>query len=179
MPRKSSGRRKFRRYIRGAIDEAITVGALAANTGLRTVLSTTVVEPTWISSVDLNWAITDLDAVDDSGPVIAYIAHSDYSLTEIESWIETTTGSWDQGDLIVKEIMRRKIKRVGQFQQGGGHLTTDQMAIGTGRPVKTKLNWLLVADDTISLVIYNAGAVALGATPTLQVVGHANLWPKV
>ncbi len=119
-----------------------------------------------------NW--TPLASV---GPISVYVAHSDYSLSEIEAYIEAAE-SWDQGNKIAQEIRRRKIRLIGFFPTaaGGGATVTHQM--NQGRLVRTKIGWALSEGDTLQFCFYNNGGLAVGTTdPVVLVNGHANLWP--
>ncbi len=99
------------------------------------------------------------------------LAHSDYTDAEIEEYIETTD-SWDQGNLVQgKEVRKRLIRRIGIFGSSG--------VLNDGKPIHTRLNWLLRTGQTISLWAYNRGASALATTdPQVVAEGHANLWGR-
>lgn len=170
-------RKKFRRYIRGNIDENLSLGTLAAGTLVGVAFDETVNERTFVSSVVCSWSLSNWTAGDDDGPIVVGLAHGDYSDAEIEAYIENT-GSWNEGDLVQsREVGRRLIKRVGQF------MVTDIQAetihtLNNGMPVKTKLNWVLNQGATLKYWAYNQGASALATTdPDVRIQGHANLWP--
>ncbi len=164
------------RYIRGNIDQDFALGTLAAQTGIRTALAATVKERTLLSSVVATYALQGYTVTDNVGPIVCGLSHSDYSLIEIEEWIEQTTGAWDEGDKVAQEVSRRQIRRVGSFDPT---LSIAAVVLNDGKPVKTKLNWILNAGQTIAVWVYNQGSVSVGTTdPDMHTTGHANLWPR-
>ncbi len=174
MPKKS-GRPKGR-YIRGSVDENLSLGTLAGTTGLRQAFGSTVNERTKISSVVASYALEGVTQGDNIGPIMVLLAHGDYSLVEIEAFIEQTT-SWNETDLTSQEVGKRKIRRVGIFPAPGE--ASGPAVLNGGRQVKTKLNWILTQGGSIALVAYNMGSAALATTdPNLHVQGHANLWAQ-
>ncbi len=175
---KRSPKRKYRRYIRGNVDQDLAMTGLAANTLVTEDLQDVVTDTTFVTSIIATWAIHQYTPSQGTGPFNIYVAHSDYTDAEIEEWIENAT-NWNMNDLVSQEIARRKIKLVGQIYASGGQLVTDVMSMSEGRKVRTKLNWLLGVGTTLQIGAYNTGASAVATTtPTLQVNGHCNLWPR-
>lgn len=112
------------------------------------------------------------------GPLIVGIAHSDYSTAEVEEWLELVTG-WDQGDLISQEISKRKIRVVGTFNPESTDAVATVHVLNGGRPLTTKCGWMLTEGQTIKYWVYNKGSAAIATSaPAIQMIGHANLWPK-
>lgn len=110
------------------------------------------------------------------GPFLVGIAHSDYTAAEVEAWIEQTQ-SWNEGDLIGQEIAKRKIRIVGTFHNFGDAATT--FTLNDGKPIATKLGWILIQSQQLSLWAYNLGTAAVATTvPTVNVQGHVNLFPQ-
>ncbi len=176
MARRGS-KRKFRRYLRGNINISKALGTLAQTVGILQSVSDVVEDTTWCSSIKCQYAMNNWTGVINAGPIQVYVAHSDYSLQEIEAYIESTA-SWDQGDKIAQEVRSRKIRHVGQFypQGGSGAAATNDM--NGGRFVRTKIGWMLSEGDTLTFCFYNGGQVAVGTTdPVVEIMGHANLWP--
>ncbi len=165
------------RYIRGNVDEGMSLGTLAAATGIIVPFDETVNERTLVSSIEAAYALSDVTPGAGIGPVIVGVAHSDYTLAEIEEWIENT-GSWNEGDMISsREIGRRLIRRVGTFDEPGSATAT--VTLNDGKPVKTKLNWVLLQGQGLSLWAYNKGSAAFATTsPSVFCDGHVNLWPR-
>ncbi len=170
--------RKFQKYIRGAIDERFALGTLAADTVIGSNFGGTVNERTFVSSIVALWSMDQFTPNSDDGPIIAGIAHLDYTDVEIEEWVENETGGWNEGDLVAQEIGKRKIRRVGVFSSQA--LTANESAVlNDGREIRTKCKWILLQGQTVKAWAYNAGSSALATTdPTMHVQGHANLWPR-
>ncbi len=174
---KHTSRRKFRRYLKGQIDSLnINLASLAANTGVRTAVGDTVTDRTWLSSVKCTYAL-DGFTFDNltEGPIEVYVAHSDYTLAEVEEYLEQTS-SWEVGNKVGQEIAKRKVRYIGTFDNVASPF--ERFVLNDGRPITTKCNWMLEEGQTVAFVGYNSGTGALGATdPNVIVRGHANLWP--
>jgi len=167
-------KRKYRPYLKGQIELDIGLGTLAADTLILEPAGDSVDEETWLSSVKALYALQDFTATTGDGPIIIGLAHSDYSAAEIEQWIEST-GSWSKYDLVQQEIAKRKIRRIGTFQQNVQPENLEVM--NDGRPLTTKCGWMLGSGQTVEFWCYNAG-LALTTGSQVQIRGHANLWPK-
>ncbi len=164
------------RYIRGNVDESLSLGTLAANTLIGTIFDDTVNERTLVTSLVATWVMSDFTSVSGDGPILVGIAHSDYTDAEVEQVIETT-GSWDEGDLINQEIGSRKVRKVGFFRTDAA-TTLDFNTLNEGKPIKMKLNWILNQGQSLRLWAYNAGSGALTTGVQVKCNGHANLFPQ-
>ncbi len=164
-------------YMSGKINVEIAMPTLAANTGVLVAVNDVVVEKTLCSSVKCTYTLKNLTPEVDVGPFRIFVAHSEYSLAQIEAWIESST-SWDAGNLVEKrEVQRRLIREIGTFQSAD--LAGASFVLNNGRPITTKLNWMLQEGDTLAFVGYNTGSSAASTTiPDINVDGHANLWTK-
>ncbi len=164
------------KYIRGTVDEDLTIGTLAGKTLVSSGFDEAVEERTLISSIVAVYSVSDWTPIAANGPLVVGIAHGDYSDAEIEEWIETT-GSWDEGDLVQQEVASRKIRRVGVLVDANSD--TLSSVLNDGRAVKTKLNWILNQGITLKLWAYNMGTAAFATTdPRVRAQGHVNLWPR-
>lgn len=173
MPKKSG--RGYRKYLRGNVDELMTLGTLAGRTLVSQVMDETVNERTWISSLIASWSITEFTPGTDIGPIMVGVAHGDYSAAEIEEFIENTQ-SWNEGDLIAQEVAKRKIRVIGIFR--GPDLATGNMLLNEGKSVRTKLGFVLNQGETLDTWAFNLGTVAIGTIdPQIMIQGHVNLWP--
>ncbi len=167
---RSSGR-KMGRYIKGGVNETLSLGTLAATTLVGVDFDEAVNERTLVSSIVATWALSDTTIAANRGPVLVGVAHSDYTDAEIEAVIELTD-SWDEGNKTQQEIAKRLVRKIGTLTADG------QIAVlNDGRPIKTKLNWILNQGQTLRLWAYNTGTAALDAG-AVRIEGHANLWPK-
>ncbi len=170
------GRRKFRRYLRGNIDVTKLLGTLAAEDLIVVAIPDTVEEKAWVSSIKATYSLLNMTPGATSGPLSFGVAHSDYTDTEIESWVELLS-SWKQGKKVEQEIARRKIRRIGTFENPSG--PTDTARFADGRQVTTKIGWQLITGQTLQFWVYNEGSGALATIdPSFHVNGHANIWPN-
>ncbi len=177
MARRGRGRRKFRRYLAGAIDHKLQLSTLAGNVLIGSSIADVVTEEAWLSSVKAVWSINQWTPGADIGPVWVGVCHSDYTDAEIEEWIENT-GSWETSDKVQsREVGRRLIRQVGIFQEPATAVVTT--TLNDGRPITTKCGWMLGTGQTLKVWAYNMGGGAFATTdPAVRVNGHANLWPK-
>jgi len=165
-----------RKYLRGSLDEQLSLGTLPANDVIGTTTSQKVVDSTWLSSVVATWSLDQLTPASDDGPIVVGIAHESYTDAEVEEWIETT-GSWDYGAPVQQEVARRMIRQVGTFETPESALHA--VVLNDGKLVRTKCGWMIPPGESIRIWAYNSGGSALATTdPNVRVQGHANLWPK-
>ncbi len=175
---KRSSRRRMTGYKRGNIDDVLDIGTLAANTLISAALGGTVSEKTLVSSAVATWSVSDWTLAAGDGPLMVGYAHSDYTDAEIEAWIETS-GSWQVGSKVQDEISKRLIRHVGTLVAPPNENIGSQAILNDGKPIKTKLNWVLATGQTLRIWAYNAGDSAFGSTdPDMHVQGHANLFPR-
>ncbi len=174
--KRRSSRRKMGRYVKGNLDLDGDLGTLASRTAV--LISTdTVIDRTLVSSVVATYSLSGVSIGNDIGPVEVGVAHSDYTLAEIEAYLELAT-SWNETDLLDKEVQSRKIRRIGVFDSpvggaGGAYMLND------GKPIKTKLNWIMTNGQGLNYFAYNLGTAAFSTTdPNVKIRGHANLWPR-
>jgi len=173
------GKKRYQRYLRGAVEENLSLGTLNTRTAIKLNFASVVNERTFVSSIKATWSLSEFTNAVGRGPIEVGYAHSDYSATEILEYL-TQTGSWNETDQVSQEISKRKIRRVGVFQmpEAGVAVTTD-VVLNDGKPITTKLGWILTQSQTVALWGFNSGSVAVAVTtPRVRVLGHANLWPK-
>ncbi len=164
------------RYIRGNVDEELALAALASKDVVGAAFDEVVNERTLISSIVANWSLANWTDIANAGPIVFGVAHGDYSDAEIEQWLEST-GQWNEGDMISQEISARKIRQIGTL--GGAATAADSQVMNDGKPVKTKLNWILLQGQSLRIWAYNSGSAAVATTvPSLTANGHVNLWPR-
>ncbi len=178
MARKGKAR-KMGRYIKGNIDVDMPLGTLAAQTLLAQKIADDVTESTFISSIKAIWSLANFTQLADVGPIMVGVAHSDYSAAEIEAWVERAT-SWDVGDKVSQELSNRFIRKVGVLVSAPDPVVgLGSVSLNDGKPIRTKLGWVLASDQSLDIWAYNMGTVDISATnPNLHVTGHANLWPR-
>ncbi len=177
MLAKRKGRKgRFRRYLRGGIDEVLSLTTLAATTLVLVAFDETVNERTFVSSIVVNASLSDLTPAAGVGPFMVGVAHSDYSAAEIEEWIEQAA-SWNEGDLVgTREIGKRLCRRIGIFDEKALAATESSTLFTSAR--KVKLGWILNQAQGLDLWVYNMGVSPVATTvPQVRLQGHANLWP--
>ncbi len=177
MATKSQRRANFSKYINGSIDHRLQIGStLAANTLIGSNITQVTVDTCRISSIKCSYSLNNFTPTANAGPVIVGVAHSDYTDAEVEQWLETS-GSWDRGNTSAREQRSRMVRQIGRFAIGPDGANTDAQVLNFGRPIKTKLNWLLTEGQTVKFWAFNAGSVALATTnANFEIQGDANLW---
>ncbi len=174
MARKGRKGRNMGRYRRGVVNAELTTSVLAAKTASKANFPEAVSETARVSSVVASYTMQNFTPVEDSGPVLVGLAHSDYSVAEIEQYLENVNG-WDSGDLVQsREIAKRFVRQVGIFPTPRDLLSA--VVLNDGKPIKTKLNWPLASGQTIVVWVYNQGTVGFTTAVEIDVRGHANLW---
>ncbi len=154
----------------------MALGILGPRDGIILKVNDVLVEKAWLSSVVLRWSLTEFTQNVGDGPIMVGVAHSDYTLAEIEAYLEST-GSWDEGSLVDQEVAKRRIRRVGVFDAPASPSDTEVM--NDNKPIRTKCGWQLYTGDTVTVWAYNLGTSALATTdPFVLADGHANLWPN-
>ncbi len=145
------------------------IGAVANGKVNGVDIGDTVNDRMWLSSVKAVYAVRDFTSGE--GPIVFGVAHSDYSNDEVEQAVEAIT-SWDLGDLIAREQANRKVRTIGTFALDEGEET-----LNDGKPVRTKLGWILEAGDTLQYWVLAVGG-ALTTGGILEATGHANAWRR-
>ncbi len=179
MARKGRGKatvKSMAGYTKGNVNEVLALGTLATLTGVIAVFDETVIQRTLCSSLVGIWSVSDWTPAAGVGPIMVGVSHSDYSLVEIEQFIETSS-SWDPGNKIAQEQANRLIRKVGVLQHVVSASTP--VVLNDGKPIKTKLNWILNEGDTLTLFAYNLGTSSFATTdPQVRLDGHVNLWAR-
>ncbi len=99
-------------------------------------------------SVKAAW--TSQELTDADGPLLVGYAHSDYSVTEIKECIEASAAI-SVGDKIAQERANRLVRVVGTL---GDAIDDD---LNDGKPISTKLNWLIPIGKSVNMFAYNDG----------------------
>ncbi len=162
------------KYIRGGVNETLSLGTLAATTLVGVDFDEVVNGRTLVSSIVAAYSLADVVAAANRGPILVGIAHGDYTDAEIEEVIELTQ-SWNEGDKVAQEVAKRLVRRIGVFSDTLE--AEDTEVLNDGKPIKTKLNWILNDGETLRLWGYNTGTAALAAG-AIRMEGHVNLFPK-
>ncbi len=143
-----------------------TLGTLASDTALTQTLTGTSANAYRAISVIASWGVVGL--TDGDGPIHVGLAHSDYSVTEIKECIESQA-SIDQGDKVANERADRLVRTLGQCSFG-------QPQLNDGKPMKTRLNWLIGIGDSVNMFSWNEGTGSLTTGAFTSVSG--DMWVK-
>ncbi len=171
MPKKSSKRKFNLRRVR--LEAGLGIGALAASDVISGAMTAVSANRYRVTSVKASYTVTDIPAAIDDAYQFG-IAHSDYTDTEIEECLEATAAI-DIGDKVAQERANRLVREIGTISSG--QLTTPgggATPFNDGRPIKTKLNWLMGIGDTLRLYVRNGSGVIYTTGATLKAKGE--LW---
>ncbi len=148
------------------------IGALATEDLTVVAISSAVTDPLRVISFNATYMWVDSNAEIDGGLEFG-LAHSDYDAAEIEECLEVAA-SMDLGDKIAQEQANRLVRRIGVIR--GARVSAGEDVFNDGRPVKTKLNWMLSSGDTLNVWIRNGSGVVWTTGSSLAVLG--DLWVK-
>ncbi len=176
MARKGRGKGNFRRYMKGRIDLDLSLSTLGSKVVISSVTPGSVVDTTRVSSIKASYSLSGFTPGENKGPIVVGVAHPDYTSSEIEAWIENT-GGWDIGNMVQREVAQRRIRQIGTFPIPED--ATKGVVLNDGKPIRTKLNWVISEGEGLRFWAWNAGTNALTTTdPNFIVEGHANLWAQ-
>ncbi len=98
------------------------------------------------------------------GPLTVGICHSDYSNTEVKECLESGA-SIDQGDKIAQEQGNRLVRIVGSMLPG------EEENLNDGKPIKTRLNWMIDIGSAVNVFVYNEGSGSLTTGSLMKLTG--------
>ncbi len=169
MPRK---RRMNLRKVR--INSSLTIGALASADVVSGVVTNAAADKLRFISLLASYGISDVGAVVDDSFAFG-VAHSDYTAAEIEECLEAG-GSINLGDKIAAEQANRLVREIGTINPSGSSTAAAGIAFNDGKPVKTRLNWLMAAGDQLQLWVRNNSGNVYTTGAALSISG--DLWVK-
>ncbi len=163
------GRRPKRRFNlrRVRVTPERTLTTLGSDTALSTAMVGSATSAYRCVSIKGTWTIQGLTAGE--GPITVGFAHSDYSVTEIKECLEANAAI-DEGDKVAQEQANRLVRVVGSFAGAANS------ALNDGRPISTKLNWLITTGSAPNLFVYNEFTAALTTGASVNFAG--DLWVK-
>ncbi len=170
---KASRRRRRFNLRRVRVNSSITIGALATKALVAAAASGVTTGTLRVVSTKCTFTWSGIGAQIDDSLEFGW-AHSDYTAAEIEECLEAS-GSMDPGEKVQGEQANRLVRTVGvisaaSIAAGGG------TAFNDGKPITTKLNWLLSPADSLKLWARNGSGVVYTTGSTLSMVG--DLWVK-
>ncbi len=149
----------------------ITLGALANITVVEGALTPVGVAAYRAISHSCIWSRKG--AASGEGPVLVGYAHSDYTATEVKECLESQA-SIDIGNKTSQEQANRLVRIVGAF--AGIALSGGDEVLNDGKPIKTRLNWLIPIGDTVDIFAYNETGSTLTTGGLIEADG--DLWVK-
>ncbi len=150
------------------IDFTLSLGTLADNDLIAGTLTNNAVDSLRAMSLDGTWTYEGATASE--GPVTIGVAHGDYSAAEIEEWYEAI-GSMNRSDKVAAEQAGRLARRIGTFAA----LQTGAEILNDGKPIKTRLNWLVSPGLNIQAWAHNDSGAALTTGAVVHFQGVLNL----
>ncbi len=172
MAKKRRGKRRFNlRRVR--VSTELALGTLASDVAVTNSLTGTSAGAYRLVSAKLIWSQSK--AVDGEGPVTVGYAHSDYSVTEIKECLEAFAAI-DQGDKIASEKANRLVRTVGTISARGPGGAVAGGNLNDGKPVKTRLNWLINIGDSVNMFVFNESIAVLTTGSVVNAQG--DLWIK-
>ncbi len=172
MGKKKPSRRFNLRRVR--VTAVLALGALATKDVISAGGTGVVTSPVRVMSVKQTYTWSNIGASDDDTLEFG-VAHSDYSAAEIEEALEATT-SMDPGDKIAAERANRLVRSIGTISAALAGAAGGGAPFNDGRPMKTKLNWLLTEGDSLSIWARNGSGTVYTTGSSLQTIGE--LWVK-
>ncbi len=149
--KKGSGRRRMNlRPVRITTEKVLLT--LASDTALAQTLTGNSTNRYRAVSASTTWSLSDL--TEGEGPIQVGYAHSDYTVAEIKECIESQ-GSVDQNDKVAQERADRLVRLVGTHNSEANDTLND------GKPIKTRLNWLIGIGSSVNAFWFNEGTGAL------------------
>ncbi len=163
MAKHTKSRKRRAQIVAIPFEGGVALSTLADNTLIITdVLTSALAENFRATSMKAFWAVKQQTTGE--GPLVFGYAHGDYTVAEIDENLEVDYS--DPGDKIAMERSKRLVRRVGQFPS----IAVDEVW-DSGRPVKTRLNWVLNEGKNLSLFIKNKSSGALTTGTILTVSG--------
>ncbi len=162
MAKKPRRRRRF--SLRGVrITPELALSTLASDTALASGLTGNGDAPYRCMSIKQVWTLSGLTAGE--GPVTVGFAHSDYTVTEIKECLEAQA-SVSAGNMVVREQADRKVRVVGVLGPEANSQLND------GKPISTKLNWLIPVGIEVRMFAFNESTASLTTGAVLNGVGR-------
>ncbi len=167
LAKKGRGRRRRFNLRRVRITPELALGTLASDTVLNVGFLGAADGAYRCMTINATYSVKGLTGGE--GPITFGYAHSDYSVTEIKECLEASN-SISQGLKIEQERANRLVRVIGTLSQTGASMLND------GRPVKTRLNWLVAIGDQVNLFAFNESTAALSTGCVVNVQG--DMWVK-
>ncbi len=158
--------RNMKMFQKLRVSTFLSVGAIGNGIVEQAALTAVLQNEYRVTSVDVVWAMRDHTAAE--GPITVGFSHPDYTDTEV---LECLTASvLSPSHKVQQEQESRLVRVVGTFP---GILAEE--SLNDGKPIKTKLNWL-VADGDVACNIFalNSSGATLTDGSDIVVTGQIN-----
>lgn len=150
------------------VTPALTLGTLAGATVQTGAVTGSADGAYRAISMEMTWSALGV-AAQTGGPVRVGYAHSDYSVTEIKEALEASNAI-SVGDKIVNEQANRLVRTVGTLLT-----SVENTELNDGKPIKTRLNWLIPIGKAVNIFAYNDGSVMVTGA---SVKANGSMWVK-
>ncbi len=150
------------------VASVLPVGALATLDVIAGAITNAAADKIRFISLIASWSWSDMQAALDDTMEFG-VAHSDYSAAEIEECLEAG-GSLDLGNKVEQERANRLVRTIGILSNPAGAQSAAEF--NDGKPMKTRLNWLMSAGDTLSMWARNGSGTVYTTGSDLVVSGN-------
>ncbi len=148
------------------MNNELALSTLASDTALTATLTPASVSTYRAMSIKATWTMLALTSGE--GPITFGYAHSDYTVAEIAECL-TAFAAISPGDKIANERANRLVRVVGT-------ISAALQDIFDGRPVTTKLNWLIPIGQNVNIFVFNEDTATLTTGAILNHQGE--VWVK-
>lgn len=167
--RKGSGRRRRYSLRKVRVTPEIALLTLASDVALSVAGSGASDAVYRAISMQMTWTYNGATGGD--GPITVGYCHSDYSVAEIKECLEAQAAV-ATGNKIALEQSNRLVRIVGTIRA----VANAGSALNDGKPIKTRLNWLITVGDQVNFFAFNENTAALTTGGVINAVG--NMWVK-
>jgi len=149
------------------ITPELNLGVLATDTAITGGLTPTGAHMYRAISIIAVWNVQNMIAQE--GPVTVGYAHGDYSVTDIKECLEAQ-GAIQFDDKDDQEQANRLVRVVGTLDR-------ENSVLNNGRPVKTRLNWLIGPGHNINMFAFNESTSNVETGSSIKLTG--DMWIKL
>ncbi len=143
--------------------ESTAMGTASAQAGVGINFDDSLSRDHYLISMDGTYSWTG--ATIGEGPIQLIINHADYSTAEVLEWWNATS-QWDTSDKVAQEQSRRKCRHVGSAM-----IDSISGSLNDGKPMRTKLKFVVEAGQTLALTGINDSSAGLTTGMLIQATG--------
>ncbi len=154
------------KYVKIRVSTFVDVLAAVNGAAVKAALSSTMENEVRITSCELTVSMRDHTAGE--GPLTFGVSHPDYTVAEIAEALGAAQTS--PGSKIEQERGNRLVRTLGTLDGAA----TEEKA-NDGRPIRAKLNWLILDGDVaLDFWVFNVAGQTLTTGTDVVVTGHLN-----